>query len=181
MRDTERPTPFLRETAQVPARMRFAGRRCTAARPRRRNSTAPPVRHRRFAGQVSPSCASRPPTGMKHCAGRRAMAAQDNPEFKPVKIHGPSGEFAIAFAGSMPDAYCFLYEDEKHRFFFYAQMDFKPVWWVAVEATSAGKGSGPPIRTSSEEEARLRGNIEFFFKTRFYISPERELKAGETP
>ena len=109
------------------------------------------------------------------------MAVESSPEFKLAAIQGPRGEFAVAFAGAMLDGLCFLYKDEGRRFFFYAQVDFEPTWRVTVGATSTGKGSGPPIRTTPAEEARLRENVEFFFKTRFYVFPEQQLKAGESP
>jgi hypothetical protein len=109
------------------------------------------------------------------------MAIQTSPEFKLATIRGPHGKFQIAAAGARPEGLCFLYQDAGSRFFFYVRHDLEPIWRVTVEATSTESWSGPPIRASVEEEARLRENIAFFFKTRVYAIPEMAAKPGDAP
>jgi hypothetical protein len=91
-------------------------------------------------------------------------------ESKIVQIEGPEGEFGIACAGASKEGLYYFYRDSKHSFFFYPQFQYKPVR-VTIEYASG-------IMVSAQEEATLRKNIEFFFKTRDRIHPEREPESG---
>lgn len=99
------------------------------------------------------------------------MKNLNDPSFKIAEIDGPNGTFGIAFGGTTKEALYYLYRDSKHRFFFYADVNPKPIWRVTVESTSG-------ISVSREEEALLRGNIDFFFRTRDNIRPAKEAPAG---
>jgi hypothetical protein len=101
------------------------------------------------------------------------MTSQQFDDSKIAEIQGPTGEFGIAFAGAGKDGLKYLYRDDKYRFFFYPQIETKPVWRVNVEATSG-------LAVSKQEEARLKENIELFFKTRHLLYPEREMGAEDT-
>jgi hypothetical protein len=95
----------------------------------------------------------------------------NDPSFKIAEIDGPNGSFGIAFGGTTKEALYYVYRDSKYRFFFYADVNPKPIWRVTVESTSG-------ISVSREEEARLRKNIDFFFRTRDFARPTQEAPAG---
>jgi hypothetical protein len=99
------------------------------------------------------------------------MTDPESLESKIVRIEGPGGDFGIAFAGTGKEGLHYFYRDSRHSFFFYPQFQYKPLVRVTIEWTSG-------ILVSSEEEARLRKNIEFFFKSRDRTHPEREPKPG---
>jgi hypothetical protein len=103
--------------------------------------------------------------------GNTTMKDLNDPSFKIAEIDGPNGTFGIAFGGTTKENLYYLYRDSKYRFFFYADVNPKPIWRVTVESTSG-------ISVSHEEEALLRKNIDFFFRTRDNIRPEQQARAG---
>jgi hypothetical protein len=92
-------------------------------------------------------------------------------DFKIAKIDGPDGEFGIAFGGTTKEGFYYLYQDEKRRFLFFVDINPKPVWTVTVESTSG-------LHVTHDEEAALKKNIEFFFKTRDFSYPDRKAPEG---
>jgi hypothetical protein len=102
---------------------------------------------------------------------KAAMKDLNDPSFKIAEIDGPNGTFGIAFGGTTKEALYYLYRDSKYRFFFYADVNPKPIWRVTVESTSG-------ISVSREEEVLLKENIAFFFRTRDNIRPAQQARAG---
>jgi hypothetical protein len=99
------------------------------------------------------------------------MNASQVGETKLVKIEGPDGEFGIAFYGANREGLRYLYQDSKHRFFFYAEVKPKPVWTVVIEFERV-------LRLTPDEERALEHNIEHFFKTRHFLHPGQEAPPG---
>jgi len=92
-------------------------------------------------------------------------------DLKITEIDGPKGRFGVAFVGSDKDGdHRYFYQDERDQFSFYVDFESKPI--VRCVVTRATKGSGP-FRTSNDNESCFRQNIEFFFKTRHWLSPWR--------
>lgn len=96
------------------------------------------------------------------------MAASKSLESRIVTLQGPGGEFGMAFDGAHRDGLHFLYRDSKHQFFFYADTNPTPIWTITIEFADR-------LTVSRDEANRIESNIEFFFKTRDYLRPEREV------
>jgi hypothetical protein len=90
-----------------------------------------------------------------------------------TEIYGPSGPFAVAYAGtSKESADGYFYRDQRGQFGFFAEMRADPEGWDVNGATT-GAWSGGLFVTTRENEAAFRQNIAFFFKTRNWVRPER--------
>ena len=106
---------------------------------------------------------------------------EDVPQVKSVlgrdlrvgAINGPDGRFWIAFEGMRrEDGTDYFYEDERARFWFLADCDFgqTPLRWEVKNATQRFRGGGF-FKSSPQNEAIFRRNIEFFVKTRYWMEP----------
>ena len=92
---------------------------------------------------------------------------------KLTEIDGPSGPFAIAYAGTRKESDDgYFYRDSRGEFGFYAALQGKLEIWVVTGATT-GAWCGGLFWTTRENEAAFRQNLEFFFKTRHWGDPER--------
>jgi hypothetical protein len=99
----------------------------------------------------------------------------DPRSYKTIQITGPDGQFEIAFCGASPEGPRYLYKDPTCTHFFYVDPYMPRVTVLSEYSPSASV----LFSTNAEDEARIRRNIEFFFKTRNPISPEKEANAGQ--
>jgi hypothetical protein len=94
---------------------------------------------------------------------------------KLTPLEGPGGRFQIAYAGTRKESDDgYFYQDDRGRFGFYAQLRTTAGASWNVNRATTGAWAGGPFRTSRENEAVFRQNIEFFFKTRHWLDPERQ-------
>jgi hypothetical protein len=95
-------------------------------------------------------------------------------------IVGPHGLFQIAFAGADRDGgTSYFYQDERGRFGFLVEEHLVGEIRFDVKlATARGPESALAFKTSEDNEAIFRSNIDFFFKTRNWILPWRSLGAS---
>jgi hypothetical protein len=82
--------------------------------------------------------------------------------------------FEIAFAGGDKDGnHYWFYQDLHGRLCFFAELSRKPVINWSITGAMTGVRCGLPFWTSQNNEAIIRQNIEFFFKTRAWTTPVR--------
>jgi hypothetical protein len=116
-----------------------------------------------------------------HIAGRKGrefiMPPSQIPQLngrdlKVAEVEGPGGVFHIAFAGARKDGdRGYFYEDSRGRFFFYAFWIIEPTKHWDVSFATKGPWTGGPFKTTPENEAIFKKNIEYFFKTRRITDP----------
>jgi hypothetical protein len=98
----------------------------------------------------------------------------DGIPLKLTRLEGPGGPFKIGFAGIRKESDSgYFYQDDRGGFGFYAESRDKPATGWDVNYASRGAWSGAPFKTTPENEAVFRQNIEFFFKTRDWLNPEQ--------
>jgi hypothetical protein len=93
-------------------------------------------------------------------------------DIKRGAIDGPNGRFEVACVDERADSeYCFLYQDEKSRFYFNAELVRQPTLSFKVTRASMSEWFGAPFSAFGAREEVLRRNIELFFKTRDWLHP----------
>jgi|SRR5580658_3989497 hypothetical protein len=93
-----------------------------------------------------------------------------------VTIDGPGGKFEIAVGPRHPDddGFTYVYRDEEHQFTFIGNSSavkrIAVVWDVRKYNDITD-----PVRLTATEEAAIKENIIYFFKTRKPYLPERRI------
>ena len=91
----------------------------------------------------------------------------------PAELEGPHGRFRVDMEGMLPEkGYAFLYEDDRHRFFFFARIDAPspPEFRISIWYASTEHRGGDLPRISSGEVKRIEENLRHFFRTRQFFS-----------
>jgi hypothetical protein len=113
---------------------------------------------------------------MRESATARESKMRETGE--PIEMEGSRGKFRIASAGGKAGLeWAFLYEDDKHRFFFYADVESLPDrrYGIHVNYASARRLEGPPPTIPAGDRDAIMENIRLFFTKRNFASINDEL------
>ena len=108
----------------------------------------------------------------------RALPTVRGRQLNLTRIHGPNGEFDVAFVGTDKDGVrSYFYHNENVHFFLLVELHTQPE--PSWQVTSAGNPRPEsPLKVDANYEAVLRQDIEFFFKTRDWSQPEKAAEEG---
>lgn len=100
------------------------------------------------------------------------MTINNDPEVS--QIQGPTGNFEIAFCGATREGLRYFYRNDRHGFYFYADIvASSPAWTTNIDSTSG-------FRAEIAEQERIKSDIKFFFNSRHYLHPERAGSSNAT-
>lgn len=102
--------------------------------------------------------------------------------YKPIEMDGPHGRFRIDMAGGKPELEnAFLYQDDSHRFYFYAKLIPLPErrYEISVYYATTDRLQGPFPNVPIPDRDAIIDNIRLFFSKRNFAYIWDELSKPE--